>query len=230
MGHDRTSLCWHIWLPQEAKLVTSVHVMFEPDKHIMDFVGERETMTSTDDFESEDDSDRDSDIAVDPIPLSSPIGQRRSARIAEQPRVDYRGLHSGDTEELGENIVNLLRSSTDDAYCLMGMTGNLSIGHQEPSTIAEALAGPDAEHWKKAMEQEMEGQQTKGTFREGESLLPGRRPVKTRFIFKIKRTAHGDIERYKARLVARDFSQQEGVDYFSTFNPAVGFDVIRAVL
>ncbi|CAM9652392.1 unnamed protein product [Choristocarpus tenellus] len=135
MGHDRTSLCWHIWLPQEAKLVTSAQVTLEPDKHIMDFVGERETMTSTDDSESEDDSDRDSDITVDPIPLSSPSGQRMSARIAEQPRVDYRGLLSGDTEELGENIVNLLRSSTDDAYCLMGMASDISIGHQEPSTI-----------------------------------------------------------------------------------------------
>ncbi|CAM9822791.1 unnamed protein product [Choristocarpus tenellus] len=241
MGHDCASLCWHIWLPQEAKLVTSAHVTFEPDEHIMDFVGERETMTSTDDEEisdSEDDSDRDFDIEVNPIPqatavgnnsTSSSSGQRRSARIAEQPRVDYRGLHSGDTEQLGENIVNLLRSSTDDAYCLMGMAGDISIDHQEPSTIAEALAGPDAEHWKKAMEQEMEGQRTKATFHEGENLPPGR-PVKTRFIFKIKRTAHRDIERYKARLVARGFSQQEGVDYFSTFGPVVGFDVIRAVL
>ncbi|CAM9685456.1 unnamed protein product, partial [Choristocarpus tenellus] len=234
MGYDRTSLCWHIWLPQEAKLVTSAHVTFEPDEHIMDFVGEKENTSSTDDEEisdTEDDSDRDFDIAVDPIPQatgvgknsSSPSGQQTSARIAEQPRVDY-----GDTEELGENIVNLLRSSTDDAYCLMGMAGDISIGHQEPSTIAEALVGPDAEHWKKAMEQEMEGQRTKGTFHEGERLPPGRRPVN--FTFKIKRTAHGDIERYKARLVARGFSQQEGVDYFSTFSPVVGFDVIRAVL
>ncbi|CAM9552154.1 unnamed protein product [Choristocarpus tenellus] len=242
MGHDRTSLCWHIWLPQEAKLVTSAHVTFESDEHIMDFVGERETMTSTDDEEisdTEDNSDRNFDIAVDPIPqamaggknsTSSPSGQRRSARIAEQPRVDYRGLHPGDTEELGENILNLLRSSMDDAYCLMGMAGDISMGHQEPSTITEALAGSDAEHWKRAMEQEMDGQPTKGIFHEGESLPPGRRPVKTRFIFKIKRTANADIERFEARLVARDFSQQEGVDYFNTFSPVVGFDVIRAVL
>ncbi|CAM9605844.1 unnamed protein product [Choristocarpus tenellus] len=110
------------------------------------------------------------------------------------------------------------------------MAGDISIGHQEPSTVAEALAGPDAEHWKEAMEQEMEDQRSKGTFHEGESLPLGRRPVKTRFIFKIKRTAHGDIERFKARLVVQGFSQQVGVDYFSIFSPVVGFDVIRAVL
>ncbi|CAM9486191.1 unnamed protein product, partial [Choristocarpus tenellus] len=58
----------------------------------------------------------------------------------------------------------------------------------------------------------------------------GRRPVKTRFISKIKRTANGDIERFKARLVAQGFSGQGGVDCFGTFSPVVGFDVIRAVL
>ncbi|CAM9425457.1 unnamed protein product [Choristocarpus tenellus] len=80
------------------------------------------------------------------------------------------------------------------------------------------------------MEQEMEGQRSKGTFHEGESLPQGRSPVKARFIFKIKRTINGDIERFKVRLVAWGFSQQEGVDYFSTFSRVVGFDVIRVVL
>ncbi|CAM9449797.1 unnamed protein product, partial [Choristocarpus tenellus] len=40
----------------------------------------------------------------------------------------------------------------------------------------------------------------------------------------------GEIERYKARLVARGFSQQERVDYFRTFSPVVGFEAIQIVL
>ena len=37
--------------------------------------------------------------------------------------------------------------------------------------------------------------------------------VSSRWIFKIKHVADGSIEKYKARFVARGFSQKEGIDY-----------------
>lgn len=40
----------------------------------------------------------------------------------------------------------------------------------------------------------------------------------------------GTIERYKARLVARGFSQTQGIDYFETFSPVVRYESVRAVL
>jgi hypothetical protein len=42
--------------------------------------------------------------------------------------------------------------------------------------------------------------------------------VYSKWIFKIKHVVDGSIEKYKARFVARGFSQKEGIDYEETFS------------
>ncbi|CAN0504634.1 unnamed protein product, partial [Discosporangium mesarthrocarpum] len=45
-----------------------------------------------------------------------------------------------------------------------------------------------------------------------------------------KRATDGAVERYKTRLVPKGFTQREGIDFFQTFSPVIGFDVMRTVL
>ena len=88
---------------------------------------------------------------------------------------------------------------------------------------------PDADEWRQAMEEELHGLREKGSFKD-EEPPSNVKPIKTRFVYKLKRGADVEIERYKARLAARGFTQRPGVDFFETFSPVVGFDIVRTVL
>ena len=53
--------------------------------------------------------------------------------------------------------------------------------------------------------------------------------VTSRWLYKIKHVVDGSIEKYKARFVARGFTQKEGIDYDEIFAPVERYTTIRTI-
>eukprot|EP00253_Pinus_taeda_P015738 PITA_15738 len=58
----------------------------------------------------------------------------------------------------------------------------------------------------------------------------GKSVVTSRWIYKVNHAADGSFEKFKARFVARGFSQVEGVDYEETFTPVARYTSIRSII
>ncbi|OWY94198.1 Gag-pol Polyprotein [Phytophthora megakarya] len=57
-----------------------------------------------------------------------------------------------------------------------------------------------------------------------------RRVLQNRWVFVVKYTGSGEIDRFKARLVIKGFLQQYGVDYNGIFVPVISMEVLRLLL
>lgn len=101
-----------------------------------------------------------------------------------------------------------------------------SIVESEPSSYEEAAR----QHvWREAMAEEyasiMKNNVWKVVLRpEGKSVIT------SRWLYKIKYVADGSTEKYKARFVARGFSQIEGVDYDETSTPIARYTSIHSII
>ncbi|KAJ1576925.1 hypothetical protein NDA15_003289 [Ustilago hordei] len=96
-------------------------------------------------------------------------------------------------------------------------------------TLKEALAGDDAQQWQEAIRKELDGLEAMGTW-EIVDVPPNTRLVDSKIVLRLKLDADGIPVRHKARLVARGFTQREGIDFEETFAPVAPLSAIRALL
>ena len=87
----------------------------------------------------------------------------------------------------------------------------------------------EGELWKKAMEEEME------SFRKNETwdlvtLHDGNNPIHSKWVFKRYTNVARQAGKFKAKLVAKGYSQVEGVEFGEMFFPIAKLASIRVVL
>jgi transposase InsO family protein len=98
-----------------------------------------------------------------------------------------------------------------------------------PRTLKEAFASVDAKHWRFATSAEVDQLESALTW----ELVPRSEApnvISGKWVFRIKKDQDGNIDRYKARWVARGFTQKHGVDFTEIFAPTIKAASVRLLL
>ena len=77
----------------------------------------------------------------------------------------------------------------------------------------------DAHHWIKAMKSKLDSMYSNQVW----DLVKAPnniKPVGCKWVYKRKRGVDGKVETFKTRLVAKGYTQKEGIDYDETFRPS----------
>ena len=104
----------------------------------------------------------------------------------------------------------------------------MEIKENDPINLRQALQSFNAHKWIDAMNEEMKSMHDNDVW--DFVQLPERlKPIGYKWIFKTKRDSKGNTKRYKAHLVAKGFTQHEGINYNETFSPVSSKDSFRII-
>ena len=139
------------------------------------------------------------------------------ARNGMQPSIRQRNNRTGEQWTIPPSLCTTVpyMPSQEAPY----VPGDMS---RMPRTIDEALARPDADKWREALETELGAMRNNKVY--ALAFLPeGASAVGCRMIFDIKQPSG----RYKCRLVAQGYTQVYGVDYDETYAPVASMTTLR---
>ncbi|KAG1670528.1 hypothetical protein FOA52_015393 [Chlamydomonas sp. UWO 241] len=189
-------------------------------------------------------------------PESGKITVEREVRIIEGDRaatsIPYRGLFE---EEDGERC--FVCHSPDSAYpsvmrlcdgCkpappaakttrsgkpyggqLRGAVSFIAKNDPDPISLKEAQSREDWPLWEEAIHEEYASLVEKLTWNKAR-IPSGQRLLPVKWVFKRKYDKHGNLERYKARLVVQGFRQIPGIDFAEVFAPVSKYTTLRCLI
>lgn len=96
----------------------------------------------------------------------------------------------------------------------------------DPSSVREALESPDRNSWIEAMRDELQAFEDNDAWAPVDALPSDKTLVQCKWVFKKKVNSDNSV-RYRARLVAKGFTQRPGIDYEETFSPVVRHSTLK---
>nr|GFB42685.1 retrovirus-related Pol polyprotein from transposon TNT 1-94 [Tanacetum cinerariifolium] len=96
----------------------------------------------------------------------------------------------------------------------------------EPANYKAAMLDPDKVIWQGAMDEEMNSMKVMKVWIVVD-LHPNDKLVRSKWLYKKKTDMDGKVHTYKARMVAKGWTQTYGIDYEETFSPVADIRAIR---
>lgn len=139
-------------------------------------------------------------------------------------------LSSMNTAVTEEEVANFLSEVPDSlAHCFSAVDLNIEFPN-DPASFKEAMASADADKWLVAAKDEIASIKRCGVFKlVHRSKAEGRKVMRGKFVFRIKRDASGKPIRWKARFVAKGYEAVYGVDYTKTSSPTMRLETFRII-
>ena len=165
-------------------------------------------------------------------PARQPVTTTRSGRVVRPPAewwvapTTNQSIAMPDASDDNNEQVEEL-SEEELATVEVALVSVLEIA--EPATYRQAEKSAEWPQWRQAMEEEVK------SLRENKVWDVVNRPrdrkvVDGKWVYKVKGNSLGEIERFKARYVAKGFSQIQGIDYDETYASVARYDSLRLLL
>ncbi|GJR40743.1 retrotransposon protein, putative, ty1-copia subclass [Tanacetum coccineum] len=167
-------------------------------------------------------------------PPENKVFVARNAKFFENDIIDQEAKDNQEIDE-PQSDINLIRRSTrtlcaPNLMCLYIFAKEHELGDLgKPANYKAALLDPESDKWLNAMNLEMQSMKDNKVW-ELVDLPPNGKTVGHKWLFKKKTDMNGIVHTYKARLVAKSFTQTPGIDYEETFSPVADIRAIRILI
>lgn len=230
VGYDKTSPAYLIYFPDSEKVQRNRLVKFVSQPGV-----EQQTQTNVDadddDLMVEYRADRFRQNAIPvleteevPVIETEESSQPRAVEVKHEPRtypsrVRRKPFYLRDNVSQSAGKMDQVQSNID--YCY-------KVTCDIPVTFEGAMSSDKSKEWVSAMDEEMQSLKANNTFTLT-NLPLGKKAVGGRWVYALKKNSDGS-ERYKARYVAKGYSQKLGVDYKETFSPTANLTSVRVLM
>ncbi|CAA7020014.1 unnamed protein product [Microthlaspi erraticum] len=221
VGYDEQRKGWRCMDPETHRYTVSRDVVFD---EVSSYYGSPQVLVEQDGAGSLKDDEPAAQIPSDGG-ISEPEmqGERGSTNQEEEEEEDHGSLAN---QRPKRDIVKPARYRDERFVTTYSCYFASPFDEEEPSSYDEAKG---VKEWETAMKEEMDALKKNETW----DLVPKPKdvqPVSCKWVYRIKRKRDGNIDRHKARLVARGFSQKYGEDYDETFSPVAKMTTVRTLL